>query len=97
MNLFYTVILVVLGLASVGIVVAGGIFAFISAIGIVPRMAKEQKLKNIFLFMKILITLGGIFGTTTLFVRYHLPIGNICGYIFVFAKWHIWGCLAIVL
>lgn len=52
MNLFYTVILVVLGLASGG-VVAGGIFAFISAIGIVPRMAKEQKLKNIFLFMKI--------------------------------------------
>ncbi len=31
-------------LASGG-VVAGGIFAFISAIGIVPRMAKEQKLK----------------------------------------------------
>ena len=42
MNLFYTVILVVLGLASGG-VVAGGIFAFISAIGIVPRMAKRTE------------------------------------------------------
>lgn len=52
MNLFYTVILVVLGLASGG-VVAGGIFAFISAIGIVPRMAKRTETQNIFLFMKI--------------------------------------------
>ena len=39
MNLFLNIVLIILGLASGGMV-AAGIFAFISAIGIVPRMAK---------------------------------------------------------
>ena len=96
MNIFYTIILIILGLASGG-VVAGGIFAFISAIGIVPRMAKRTVTQKYIPLYEDAITLGGIFGTTTLFIRYHLPIGNICAAIFAFANGIFVGCLALAL
>ncbi|MEY8320243.1 stage V sporulation protein AB [Lachnospiraceae bacterium 46-61] len=96
MNLFLNIILIILGLASGGMV-AAGIFAFISAIGIVPRMAKRTQTQKYIPFYEDMITLGGIFGTTTMFIRYHLPIGNVLVVILAFTNGIFVGCLAIAL
>ena len=96
MTLFFYFILILLGLSSGGIV-AAGIFSFISAIGIVPRMAKRTKTQKYIPLYEDMITIGGIFGTTTMFVSYHLPIGNILVAIFAFANGIFVGCLAIAL
>ena len=64
--------LVVFGAAS-GLLVASGIFAFIAAIGIIPRMAWRTGTRQYVRFYEDIIVLGGIFGTTTMFVNYRLP------------------------
>ncbi len=96
MNLFLNIVLIILGLASGGMV-AAGIFAFISAIGIVPRMAKRTQTQKYIPFYEDIITLGGIFGTTTMFIRYHLPIGSVLVAILAFTNGIFVGCLAIAL
>lgn len=96
MKILLYIVSVLLGLGSGG-VVAAGIFAFISAIGIVPRMAKRTKTQQYISVYEDVITIGGIFGTTTMFIRYHLPIGSIFACLFSFANGIFIGCLAIAL
>lgn len=96
MTVLWYVVSIVLGFASGG-VVSAGIFAFISAIGIVPRMAKRTKTQQYIPLYEDMITIGGVFGTTTMFVRYHLPIGSILVALFAFANGIFVGCLAIAL
>ena len=64
--------LIFLGLAS-GCMVAAGTFAFIAAIGIVPRMAKRTETQRFIRIYEDAIVLGGIWGTTAMFIRYRLP------------------------
>ena len=64
--------LVVFGAAS-GLLVSSGVFAFIAAIGIIPRMAWRTGTRQYVRFYEDAIVLGGIFGTTTMFVNYRLP------------------------
>ena len=59
--------------ASSGLLVSAGVFAFIAAIGIVPRMAWRTKTRAYVRFYEDMIVLGGIFGTTAMFVEYRLP------------------------
>ena len=66
------IILVLFSLAS-GLLVSSGIFAFIAAIGIVPRMAWRTETRHYVRFYEDVIVLGGIWGTTTMFVEYRLP------------------------
>ena len=54
-------LLVLAGFAS-GVVVAAGTFAFIAAIGIVPRMAQRTNTKQYIPFYEDTILLGGLFG-----------------------------------
>ena len=96
MNLLWNILLIILGLSSGG-VVAAGIFAFISAIGMVPRMAKKTSTQKYIPIYEDSITLGGVFGTTTMFINYHLPVGKILVGIFAFANGIFVGCLAIAL
>ena len=64
--------LVVFSVAS-GLMVSAGIFAFIAAIGIVPRMAWRTGTRHFVRWYEDVIVLGGIWGTTTMFVDYRLP------------------------
>lgn len=64
--------LAVYGFSS-GIVVSAGVFAFIAAIGIVPRLAKRTKTQRFIPFYEDVITVGGLFGTTAMFIDYRLP------------------------
>lgn len=96
MELFYNCILAIIGFSS-GIIVAGGIFAFIAIIGIVPRLAQKTKTKKFIPLYEDAIMIGGVFGTTTMFVDYYIPLGRpiviflgICSGIFI-------GCLAVSL
>lgn len=66
------VLLVVVGLAS-GMVVSAGVFAFIAAIGIVPRMAWRTQTQKYIHVYEDTILLGGLFGTLTMFVDFTLP------------------------
>ena len=64
--------LVFFGISS-GLLVSAGVFAFIAAIGIVPRMAWRTKTRHFIRFYEDMIVLGGVWGTTAMFVDYHLP------------------------
>ena len=56
-----------------GLLVSAGVFAFIAAIGIVPRMAWRTETQKYVRFYEDVIVLGGIFGTLTMFVEFRLP------------------------
>lgn len=64
--------LIFLGLAS-GCMVAAGTFAFIAAIGIVPRMAKRTQTQRFIRVYEDAIVLGGLWGTTAMFTEYQMP------------------------
>lgn len=68
--------LVFFSIAS-GLLVAAGTFAFIAAIGIVPRMAKRTQTEQYIRFYEDIIVLGGVIGTTAMFVDYRLPPSTI--------------------
>jgi stage V sporulation protein AB len=63
--------LVFFGISS-GLLVSAGVFAFIAAIGIVPRMAWRTKTRHFIRFYEDMIVLGGVWGTTAMFVDYRL-------------------------
>ncbi len=69
-----TIILAIISFSS-GLVIAGGVFAFISMIGIVPRMAQKTGTKNNIVTYENAIILGGIFGTLSSFFNFNIPIG----------------------
>ena len=65
-------LMILIGVSS-GMAIAAGIFAFIAAMGIVPRMAKRSKTEKYIHLYEDVILLGGLFGTTAMFVDYRLP------------------------
>jgi len=66
------IFLIIFSVAS-GLMVSAGVFAFIAAIGIIPRMAWRTGTRHYVRFYEDVIVLGGLFGTTTMFVDYPLP------------------------
>ncbi|MBQ9091776.1 MAG: stage V sporulation protein AB [Anaerotignum sp.] len=64
--------LVIFSIAA-GLMVSAGVFAFIAAIGIIPRMAWRTQTRQYVRFYEDIIVLGGLFGTTAMFVDYRLP------------------------
>ncbi|MBR3993342.1 MAG: stage V sporulation protein AB [Anaerotignum sp.] len=66
------IFLIIFSVAS-GLMVSAGVFAFIAAIGIIPRMAWRTGTWHYVRFYEDVIVLGGLFGTTTMFVDYRLP------------------------
>jgi stage V sporulation protein AB len=65
-----------IGLGS-GMVVSGAVFAFITAIGIVPRFAQKTRTQAHCRIYETAITLGGIFGTIAGFVQLRVPLGGV--------------------
>ncbi len=96
MDLFKNIALAVIGLSS-GMVVAGGIFAFIAVIGIVPRMAQRTATVPYIPMYEDAITLGGIFGVLTMYLNLYIPIGPVLAVIFMFATGIFVGSLAVSL
>lgn len=69
-------LLILVGFAS-GVVVAAGTFAFIAAIGIVPRMAQRTNTKQYIPFYEDTILLGGLFGCLMSCLHWNLGLQGI--------------------
>mgnify|MGYP000916618933 CR=1 FL=1 len=95
-EIFKQALMVLIAFAS-GIVVSGGVFAFIAVIGIVPRIAWKTKTIKYVPLYEDAITLGGIFGCSTLFIDYSIPLGKIFTAGVGLASGIFVGCLAVSL
>ena len=63
------------GFAS-GAVVSGAVFAFITAVGMVPRFAQKTGTRSYCRVYETAITFGGVLGTVVGFVPFKLPQGG---------------------
>ncbi|MDR0271741.1 MAG: stage V sporulation protein AB [Clostridiales bacterium] len=66
----------IIGLAS-GMIISGAVFAFITAIGIVPRLAQKTKTRAYCRIYESALVIGGILGTAAGFWQIRLPFGAI--------------------
>ena len=85
-----------IGLGS-GLVVSGAVFAFITIVGIVPRMAQKTRTERHVRVYETAIILGGIFGTLTGVVNFILPIGSVSVMVLSLANGVFFGALAMSL
>ena len=96
MVIFKYLILILLGIGS-GTVISGAVLAFISIIGIVPRLAEKTKTNRYIIFYENSIIAGGIFGTFSIIFNYYIPIGIIPAMLYSFFIGIFYGCLAVSL
>lgn len=96
MVMLKNILLAIIGFSS-GIIVAGGIFAFIAIIGIVPRFAQRTGTQDKIMLYEDAIILGGILGCIEMFVDYSLNISAILGAIIAFSVGIFVGSLAVSL
>lgn len=61
---------------SSGVVVAAGVFALITALGIVPRLIERSNTRDYIFFYENCIIFGGIGGTLLTFWPISIPLGN---------------------
>lgn len=78
-------LMILIGFAT-GIAVSAGVFAFIAAIGIVPRMAQRTLTQGYIHFYEDVILLGGLFGTLAMFVDFSFPPVSLLVIILFFAN-----------
>lgn len=76
MEIIQKIILMVIGVAG-GVAVAGGTFALITILGIIPRFADRFGLSKYIYKMETTIALGGTIGSLLTVFKLHIPIGNI--------------------
>ncbi|MDY2727110.1 MULTISPECIES: stage V sporulation protein AB [Anaerostipes] len=72
--LIRSVILMVYGLAA-GALIAASFLAFLSMIGVIPRLAGLTKTIKYARTYENCIALGGILGTAVYIYRWHIPLG----------------------
>lgn len=89
-------ILVIIGFGG-GVVVAGGVFAFIAIIGVVPRLAQKTKTQECIWIYEDAIMLGGIIGTIIMISEIQFKLGNIGAAIYGFFSGIFVGCIAVSL
>lgn len=82
---------------SSGIVIAGAVFAFITMVGVVPRIAQKTNTESYMKYYEEVILFGGIFGGTSDFFKYYVHIGSFFTVIFSFCIGVFFGCLAVSL
>ena len=86
------ILLVVYGLASGGLI-AGGFLAFLSMIGVIPRLAGLTKTIRYARFYENCIAFGGVLATLVFLYRWHLPFGPVMLVIFGLFGGIFVGCL----
>ncbi|MCL2379015.1 MAG: stage V sporulation protein AB [Defluviitaleaceae bacterium] len=87
---------VTIGFAS-GLVIAGAVYAFLTIVGVVPRLAQKTRTTAQIKGYESALVLGGIFGTLTGIFRFYLPIGTVGTIAVSFANGIFFGCLAMSL
>ena len=76
MQIIQTILLSIIGFSG-GLAVAGGVFAFISVLGIIPRLADRLGLASHIYQMETVVAIGGIAGSFMTVFQIHLGIGII--------------------
>ncbi len=76
MQIIQKILLSIIGFSG-GIAVAGGVFAFISVLGIIPRLADRLGLASHIYQMETVVAIGGIAGSFMTVFQIHLGIGII--------------------
>ena len=88
--------LVIIGLGS-GLVIAGAVYAFLTIVGVVPRLAQKTQTTGQIKIYESALTLGGIFGTLAGVFRFNIPIGHVGAAAIGLAGGIFVGCLAMSL
>lgn len=94
--LIKSVSLLLVGLSG-GLMVAAGIYAFITLLQIIQRLATESNTAKHILFYEDCVMVGGILGNLVSIFQWHLPIGRIGLFVFGSFSGMFVGCLAIAL
>ena len=76
MEIIQKIILMVIGVAG-GVAVAGGTFALITILGIIPRFADRFGISKYIYQMETAIALGGTAGRLVTVFKWHIPIGSL--------------------
>ncbi|NLK21579.1 MAG: stage V sporulation protein AB [Epulopiscium sp.] len=93
---FGKIVSVLIGFSG-GVVIAGGIFAFIAIIGVIPRLMEKTKTEKYLILYETVIIAGGILGCLTMIWDFSAPIGKIGAAIIGFCFGIFTGCLAVSL
>lgn len=80
-----------------GIVVSGAVFAFITIIGVIPRLAQKTGTERYAMLYETAITVGGVWGASTMFINYYIPAWNIVVILLALCVGVFIGCFAISL
>lgn len=94
MNLLKIFFLILLGFGS-GIVISGGIYAFIAVIGVVPRMAQKTKTEKHIMIYEDSILAGGLFGAMKMILPFRIPVGVVPLGLFGLFTGVFVGCVAV--
>ena len=87
-------ILIILGLGA-GVIISAGVFAFITIIGIIPRLAQYTKTQKYIKLYEDIIIIGGTLASTTIYIDYYIPIGNMLCIIYSAFAGIFVGCLSV--
>ena len=87
---------ILIGFGS-GLVVAGAVFAFITIVGVVPRLAQKTYTQQHIKIYESAIVSGGIFGTVAGAVHFTLPVGTFVVVLLSIATGVFFGALAMSL
>lgn len=96
MTVLKNILLILFGLGS-GAVIAAGVFALISTIGIVPRMAEKTNTVKYVKLYESCITAGGIVGTMLMYKNIIFLVNPIIVVVFGFCIGMFFGELAVSL
>ena len=86
----------VIGFGS-GLIIAGAVYAFITIVGVVPRLAQKTHTTGKIKVYESSLVLGGVFGTLAGLFRLYAPIGTIGVVALSIANGIFVGCLAMSL
>ena len=87
---------ILLGFGS-GVVISGAVFAFISIVGVVPRLAQKTDTRRYIRLYEEAIIVGGILGCVAGFFNISLPLHWFFVIILAFCTGVFYGCLAVSL
>jgi len=96
MEVAKTILAVMIGMGT-GLVVSGAVFAFITIVGVVPRLAQKTKTERNIKIYETAIILGGIFGTLAGFEWFRLPMLAVVVVLLSLANGIFFGALAMSL
>ncbi len=96
MNWLANVLLLLTGLGG-GILVAGGLFAFLALIGVVTRLAAGTKTAKFLMFYEDMSLIGGTVGNIAYLYHVGIPVGKLGFLLYGLGAGIFTGCLAAAL